>query len=198
LSLATVKEHQEALMSFTGRHYALSVAIYISILVSMAFFIPGALVMSLVGGFLFGTAAAVVYIDAGMTFGAVLAFLSARYVFGSKIQKRFPRQLRALNREIEKHGQNYLAVLRIVPVMPFFAVNYLAAMTKMSCLRFAVATMLGILPGAAAYSFAGQRLSKIDSLDGLISPGTVAAFAALAFMAIIPVILSHSRRNKEA
>lgn len=194
LKFETVKEHRAVLKAYAGEHYVLSVAIFISILVSTAFFVPGALVMSLLGGFLFGTAAAVVYIDTGMTLGAVLAFLAARYVFGNRIQKKFAGQLKKLNEEIKRYGPSYLIVLRIVPVMPFFAVNYLAATMKMSCLRFTVSTALGVLPGAFTYAYAGQQLSRVESLKGLVSPGMILAIIAMAVLALLPVIVSRSKR----
>lgn len=194
LGLETIKEHQTELISYTRHHYILSVAVYISILVLTAFFIPGALVMSMLGGFLFGTAAAVVYIDAGMTLGAVLAFLASRYVLGERLQKRFAPRLKALNDEVNKHGPSYLIVLRIVPIMPFFAVNYLAGATTMSLVRFTASTILGVLPGALVNAYAGEQLSNIESIKGLMSPKMVIAIIAMAVLTLIPVIVSHSKR----
>lgn len=194
LSFESIKLHQASLRSFARQHYGLSVAIFISVLISTAFFVPGALAISLLGGFLFGTVPGVLYIDTGMTLGAALSFLSARYVFGNRLQKKFAPQFKRLNEEIKKHGPNYLVVLRIVPLMPFFAVNYLAAMTKMPLLRFVLSTMIGILPGALACAYAGEQLSSIQSLKGLMSPPMVLAIIAIAVLTLLPVILSHSKR----
>lgn len=194
LSFETIKGHRAGIKLYTEQHYTLSVVLYISILMSTAFFVPGALVMSMLGGFLFGTVLAIIYIDAGMTAGAVLAFLTARYVLGNRLQEKFAPQLKVFNEEIKAHGSKYLAVLRILPVMPFFAVNYLAAMTKISLLRFSVSTLLGILPGAFTYAYAGEQLSSIESLKGLVTPRMILAIVAMAALTLIPVFFSHSRR----
>lgn len=194
LSLETIKLHRAELVVYSREHYVLSAATFIIVLVLTAFFIPGAIVMSLLGGFLFGMPTAVVYIDAGMTLGAVLAFLAARYVFGNWLQKRFAAQMKVLNAEIKKHGPSYLTVLRIIPIMPFFAVNYLAGLTKMSLFRFTVSTMIGILPGAFIYSYAGEQLANIESVKGLMSSRMIIAVIAMAILTLLPVIVSHLKR----
>ncbi|MEN6617721.1 MAG: TVP38/TMEM64 family protein [Syntrophorhabdus sp.] len=194
LSFETIKANQYILQSYAHRHYLVSVLIFLLLLISTAFFVPAALVLSLLGGFLFGTIPAIIYIDTGMTLGATLAFLSARHALGRHIQKKFGPQLRSFNDEIGRHGSNYMATLRIIPLMPFFAINYLAAMTKMSLARFIISTAIGILPGAAVHAYVGEQLSALKSPKGLITPKMILALSFMALLAILPVIISQGRR----
>lgn len=194
LRFENLKDHRAALESYTERHYMLSATLFTLVLISTAFFVPAALVLSISGGFLFGVLPAVILIDVGMTAGATLAFLAARYVFGGWLQRTYGRRLKAFNEEIGRHGPNYLIVLRVIPVMPFFAVNYLAAMTRMTLARFVVATLLGVLPGAFVYAYAGAQLSVIESIDELFSVKIFLVFVVIALFTLLPVIRSHWKR----
>jgi uncharacterized membrane protein YdjX (TVP38/TMEM64 family) len=159
-----------------------------------AFFVPGALILTVSGGFLFGVARGALYGAFFLTAGSVLAFLLSRHLIGEWIQKRYETQLRRFNREVARHGVNYLFILRVIPVMPAFLVNYLSGLTRMSTVRFAVVSFLGILPGAVVYSVAGRQLATIESTDDILSASVLIGFALLAVFALLPVL--HAKLRK--
>ena len=187
LSFANLKENRDLLRSYVDAHYVLSVAAFIAMVVSTAFFVPGAIVFTLTGGFLFGVLRGTLYVLTGAVLGATLAFLSSRFIAGNWIQHRYEKHLGAFNREISIHGHNYLIFFRIVPVMPFFLVNYLAGITKVSLGRFVWTTAVGMLPGSVIYCFAGRELGNIESPDDIMSPGLMLALSLLALLALLPV-----------
>jgi uncharacterized membrane protein YdjX (TVP38/TMEM64 family) len=197
LTFDAVKEHRSALKDFVSNHYGPSVIIFIALFLSTAFFLPGAIVLMILGGFLFGVVWGVVYVNVAATTGAALAFLSSRYLIGKWIQERFGLQLRRFNGEIESHGQNYLLFLRIVPLFPFFAVNYLSGITTIPLKKFVWTTALGLLPASLLYTYTGRKLDEIDRLQDLFSPEIVATFAALGLFALLPVFVRLSRRLRK-
>lgn len=113
LSFKHLKERRDTLQRVVDGHYFLSVAVIIAIFISTAFFVPGALVLTIAEGFLFGVIPGTVYVNIGSVTGSLLAFLSSRFLFGDRIQNNYQAQLKYFNKEVEKHGNNYLFVLRI-------------------------------------------------------------------------------------
>jgi uncharacterized membrane protein YdjX (TVP38/TMEM64 family) len=188
LTFESVKEHRNTLKSFVENNYYLSVLFFLFAYISTAFFVPGAIAFTLAAGFLFGVVKGVILVLAAAISGSVLAFLSARYLVGNWVQKKFSSPLKIFNEEIERHGQNYLIVFRIIPILPFFAVNYLAGITKISLKRFTWTTAAGMLPGSVLYTYAGRRLGQIEQPGDLLSTESVIAFSALAVLALLPVI----------
>jgi uncharacterized membrane protein YdjX (TVP38/TMEM64 family) len=194
ITFQNLKENRLLLLAYVKEHYALSAVIFMGVYMLTAFFVPGAIAMTLTGGFLFGTVPGALWAVTGATFGAALAFLSTRYLAGGWIQGRHEKSLRALNDEIARHGPNYLLLLRIVPIMPFFLVNYLAGLTKMPLRSFLWTTLLGLLPGAFVYSFAGRKIGTIERPQDILSAELFAAFLLLAAFALLPVIVRLLRR----
>lgn len=197
LTFENLKQHRDALVLFVRNQYGLSVALYIAayILVT-AFSLPGAVILTLAGGFLFRTAPATVYVDLGATVGAVLAFLSARYLLGDRLQQKYSAFLSAFNEEAEKNGARYLLTVRFIPVFPFFLVNFLSGLTKIPLATFIWTTSLGIIPGTVVFAFAGSRIGSLNSLSEIVSGKALAAFAALALFTIFPVILDRIKRRR--
>jgi uncharacterized membrane protein YdjX (TVP38/TMEM64 family) len=197
LTFENLKEHRESLQQFVDEHYILSVAVFIAFFVSTAFFVPGAIISTIAAGFLFGVIQGIVYVNIGSVTGSVLAFLSSRFLLGDWIQKKYQKQLNYFNNEIERHGHNYLFVLRIIPILPFFLINYLAGLTKMSLRRFMLATSIGMLPGSLVYTFAGRQLAELENPEDVFSFRLLIAFLLLAFFALSPMIKNRidSRRS---
>jgi uncharacterized membrane protein YdjX (TVP38/TMEM64 family) len=189
LTFDSVKEHRNTLRNFVERNYLYSALVFFIAYVSTAFFVPGAIALTLAAGFLFGVLKGVLLVLAAAISGAVFAFLSARYLLGNWVQKKFSSPLKIFNEEIERHGQNYLIVFRIIPVLPFFAVNYLAGITRIPLRRFAWTTAAGMLPGSILYTYAGRRLGEIENPGDLLSTESIIAFSALALLALLPVFV---------
>ena len=197
LTFENLKQHRESLVTLVQSHYGLSVALFIAVYISAtALSIPGAVVLTIAGGFLFGTIVSTIYIDIGATTGATLAFLSARYLLGNRIQERYKGQLNKFNDEFEKNGTHYLLTLRFIPVFPFFLINFLSGLTKIPIRTFIWTTALGIIPGTMIFAFAGRQIGTINSVSEILSMKVLAAFVVLALFTLVPVIIKRIRNRK--
>jgi uncharacterized membrane protein YdjX (TVP38/TMEM64 family) len=194
ITFEELKKNSDVLKQFVHAHYVESVLVFILFFISTAFFVPGAIVTTIAGGFLFGIVEGVIYVNIGSTIGATIAFLSSRYLLGNYIQHRYAKQLMIFNKEIERHGHNYLIVLRIIPVLPFFIVNYLSGITKISTRKFVFITSLSMLPGSVIYTFAGQELGALHSPEDVLSFEFFVALGLLALFVLLPVIINHGKR----
>ncbi len=141
--------------------------------------LPGAAVMTLAGGALFGFIKGVALVSLASTIGATLAFLLSRLLFRDWLQERFGDYLASINRGMEKDGVLYLFTLRLVPLFPFFVINLLMGLTPIKARQFFVVSMLGMLPATAVYVNAGTQLASIDSIQDLLSPVLVLSFVLL-------------------
>lgn len=196
LTFENLKQNRQALLTFVGAHYFLSVASFLAVYVLVtALSIPGAVILTITGGFLFGTAAGVLYVDAGATAGAACAFLSARYLLGDRLQQKYGGQLAKFNSEMERNGASYLLTLRLIAVFPFFLVNFLAGLTKVPFKTFLWTTAVGIIPGTVVFAFAGQQLGSINSPADILSKKVIAALAALGLITLVPVVWKRVRRT---
>lgn len=159
------------------------------ILVTLVFFvlyvlmtalsIPGATLLTLAGGALFGLAWGLAIISFASTLGATLAFIGARFFLRDWVQERFHQRLKAINQGVEKDGGFYLFTLRLVPVFPFFLINLLMGLTPIKTWTFYWVSQVGMLAGTAVYVNAGTQLAQIDSLSSIVSPSLLASFALL-------------------
>jgi uncharacterized membrane protein YdjX (TVP38/TMEM64 family) len=200
LTFENLKGHREALFSFVQGHYLQSVTAYVmTYVIIAALSIPGAAIMTLAGGFLFGVLPATLYIDIGATIGATLAFLSARYLLGTWLQEKYRIQLGAFNAEMEKNGLRYLLIVRLIPVFPFFMINFLSGLTKVRVRTFVWTTALGIVPVMIVFAYAGQQIGTINTVSEILSPRTIGALAVLAGAALLPAVFKRigERRKRE-
>jgi uncharacterized membrane protein YdjX (TVP38/TMEM64 family) len=188
LTIDSVRENRLMIEGFVTSRYALSASLFIAIyIVSTAFSVPGATVLTLAGGFFFGVLPATIYVNVGATIGATLAFLMSRYVVGNWLQTRYDDQLTRFNAEIGEHGHLYLLFVRLIPAFPFFLVNLFSGLTRIPVKTFIWTTAIGILPADLAYSFAGSQLGTISSPKDIFSGRIGLAFLFLALLAIVPV-----------
>lgn len=190
LTLETIKSHRDDLLAYTQQHHLLMIggAIVVYTL-STALSIPGALVLSLTVGFLFGrwTGTGIIVISA--TIGATLVFLAARYLFAEAAQRRMGTVAQKIIKGFHANAFNYLLFLRLVPVFPFWLVNLVPAFTPIHLRTYFAATAIGILPGSFVFANLGQSLGRIESLDQLLSPEILIAFVLLGLFALIPVMV---------
>ncbi len=197
LTFDNLKQHRENLLVFVQHNYAAAAVVFVLVYVlTTSLSIPGAGILTITGGLLFGTVASTMYVVVGATTGASLAFLSARYVVGNRLQEKYQRQFKKFNDEIERNGANYLLVLRFIPVFPFFLINFLAGLTKIPVRTFFWTTAVGIIPATAVFSFAGQQIGSLNSLSEVLSRKVLAAFAVLALFALVPAAWKRWKKGK--
>lgn len=187
LTFENLKKNRDVLKGLVKEHYAISVIGYISLYISTAFFIPGAIPLTIAGGLLFGVFWGTVYVCVGAVTGATLAFYSARYLVGNWLQDRYRNQLIKFNEVIARKGYYYLLLLRIVPVLPFSVVNYLAGITRIPFRIFILTLLIAVLPGTVVYTFAGRRMADIESINDIFSAEILIMFLLLVIFAFSPL-----------
>ena len=147
--------------------------------------LPGAAIMTLAGGALFGLGWGLLLVSFASSIGATLAFLISRTLLRQWVMNKFGQNLAALNAGIEKEGGFYLFTLRLVPVFPFFVINLVMGLTPIKTRTFYWVSQLGMLPGTAVFVNAGTQLAQIDSLRGLLSPTLIGSFALLGVFPLV-------------
>lgn len=147
--------------------------------------LPGAAVMTLAAGALFGLLWGTLIVSFASSIGATLAFLVSRYLLKDIVQKRFAVRLQAINAGIEQDGAFYLFTLRLVPVFPFFLINLVMGLTPIAVGTFYWVSQLGMLAGTLVYVNAGMQLAQLDSLSGILSPALLLSFAALGLFPLV-------------
>lgn len=198
LTLDILKSNRNSLEQLVNNHMVFSVLSFIlAYVIVVAFSIPGAVIMTLSGGFLFGTLLGAMYVNVGATTGAVLAFLSARYIIGNSIQDRYETQLKKFNSELEQNGHLYLLTLRFIPVSPFFLINFFSGLTGIPLRTFAWTTAVGIFPGSLVFTYAGSQLSRVNSVKDIISGPILLALALLGGLSLVPAIWNKIRAKKQ-
>ena len=194
LSLDVVKANRDALLAFTNAHYVAALAIaFVVYVAATAFSVPGGLVLSLTRGFLFGRWVGTVLVVIAATSGATLVFIAARYLFADAARRRMGTLGAKINAGFTENALSYLLFLRLVPLFPFFLVNLAPAFTSIGLRTFIVGTLVGIVPGSFVFVNLGQTLGRIDSLSGLLSTETIAAFVLLGVLALVPVLVKKMR-----
>ncbi|MBQ0796143.1 FAD-dependent oxidoreductase [Zhongshania sp.] len=186
LSLDGVKQLQIDLATWrTERPVILAVILFFSYIVITALSLPGAAVMTLLVGGIFGLAWGVLIASFASSIGATLAFIMTRYVLRDSVQSRFSSRLKAINDGVARDGSFYLFSLRLVPVFPFFLINMLMALTPIKLRQFYWVSQLGMLPGTLVYVNAGSQLSELSSLSGILSPSLLFSFVLLGVFPLL-------------
>ncbi|MEO8859477.1 MAG: FAD-dependent oxidoreductase [Burkholderiaceae bacterium] len=186
LKLSTIKSSQAQLEAWRAAQPLRAALIFFAgyVLVT-ALSLPGAAVLTLAGGAVFGLGWGTLLISFASSIGATLAFLVSRWLLGDWVQARFGERMAALNAGIAKDGGFYLFTLRLVPVVPFFVINLAMGLTRIRPLTFYWVSQLGMLAGTLAYVNAGTQLAHIDSLSGIVSPGVLGSLVLLGLFPLV-------------
>jgi pyruvate/2-oxoglutarate dehydrogenase complex dihydrolipoamide dehydrogenase (E3) component/uncharacterized membrane protein YdjX (TVP38/TMEM64 family) len=186
LSLDALKAQQAALGDWYAREPVTVIAIYLAVYIAAtALSLPGAVILTLAGGAVFGLLVGTVLVSFASSIGATLAFLVARYVGRDSVRQRFGARLAEIDRGIARDGAFYLFTLRLVPLVPFFVINLLMGLTAMKARTFYAVSQLGMLAGTLVYVNAGTQLARIDSLQGILSPALIGSFVLLGVFPLI-------------
>lgn len=185
-TLETLKASREVLAARVAAAPVASAVLFFGVYVATAALsLPGAVVLTLAAGALFGFIGGLALVSFASTLGAVLAFLAARYLFRDLVKARFGRALAPIDAGIAKDGAFYLLTLRLIPAVPFWLVNLLMGLTSMPAGRYAWVSQLGMLPATAVYVNAGTQLAAINSARDVLSPGLVVSFVLLGLFPIL-------------
>ena len=185
LSLSYIKESQQNFQDLYVKNSAAVIAGYMLIyIIVTALSLPGAAVMTLAGGAVFGFITGFVAVSFASTIGATLACFVSRFILRDWVQGKIGDKLKTVNDGVEREGAFYLFTLRLIPVFPFWLINLAMGLTKMPLKTFYWVSQVGMLAGTAVYVNAGKELGKIDSLSGILSPGLIISFVLLGLFPI--------------
>ena len=186
VTLENLQARHQALLLYCQQAPRQSAALYFILYVLVTTLsLPGAELLTLLGGALFGLWPGILLVSFASTLGATLAMLVSRYLLRDWVQHRFAGQMRTVNDGVARDGAFYLFALRLMPLFPFFVVNLLAGVTRLGVWRYWWVSQLGMLPGAIVYLNAGHQLGQITSLHDILSPGVVFAFTLLGLLPLI-------------
>ncbi|MBG0808520.1 TVP38/TMEM64 family protein [Methylosinus sp. H3A] len=204
LTLDALRDNRAALLEFVQSHSVVAACAYVLAYVGVvALSLPGAAVMTLAGGFLFGVPLGATLTIIGATVGATLLYLIARSAAGDVLRERAGPFLARMSNGFRKDAFNYLLFLRLVPVLPFWAVNLAPALLGMRLEPFVAATAIGVVPGTLVFAAFGASLGQIFDagaevrLEDVFSPTLIAALLGLGALSLLPVILRRLREGQQ-
>lgn len=199
LTLEYIKASQAKFVELSGARPFLVMGVYLLLYILVtALSLPGAVIMTLAGGGLFGLWKGLILVSFASTIGATCACFAARFILQDWVQKRFADKLLTINKGVEEEGAFYLFTLRLVPVFPFFIINLVMGLTTMRLSTFFWVSQLGMLPGTLVFVNAGKELAGIDSLAGILSPGLIVSFVILGvFPLAVKKVMGLIRKHKQ-
>jgi pyruvate/2-oxoglutarate dehydrogenase complex dihydrolipoamide dehydrogenase (E3) component/uncharacterized membrane protein YdjX (TVP38/TMEM64 family) len=186
LSFEQLKASQASFAQLHAEHPFTVAAVYFLVYVlATALSIPGAVVITLAGGAIFGLWQGLLIVSFASTVGATLAFLASRFLLRDWVEARFGQRLADINAGVNREGGFYLFTLRLIPVVPFFLINLLMGLTRMKVWTYYWVSQIGMLAGTAVYVNAGTQLAQLDSLQGILSPALLGSFVLLGIFPLI-------------
>ena len=186
INLEFFQAQRAAVVDYYVDNRVVTIVAFLAIYIGMAALsLPGATIMTLAAGAVFGLPVGLVLVSFASTIGATLACMLARYLFRDAVQNRFGKYLGKINEGVEKDGAFYLFALRLVPAFPFFVVNLVMALTPIRLWTFYWVSQAGMLAGTAVYVNAGKEIGQLESLSGILSPTLLISFALLGVFPII-------------
>ena len=198
LTLSSLKANRESLEALRTAHAFLFPAVFVLIyIVQTAFSLPGAAILSLAAGAIFGVLQGTLFVVSGATVGAVLAFLVSRTLLRDWVVKKFGGRMEGIDRGLRENGLSYLLFLRLVPAFPFFLVNLACGVTGLPLRTYALGTLFGIMPGSLVFVNAGASLAAIENLSQVASPRVLGSFALLGLFALLPTIVKAVKKRRE-
>jgi uncharacterized membrane protein YdjX (TVP38/TMEM64 family) len=199
LTLSYLKESLDRFKDLYEKHRGLVIAGYFLIYVLItSLSLPGASPLGMAGGALFGFWIATLVVSFASTIGATIACFVSRFLLRDWVQGKFSDKIVKVNEGIEKEGAFYLFTLRLIPLFPFWMINLVMGLTKMSLLKFYWVSQVGMLPGTMVYINAGKELAKIESVKGIFSPSLIISFALIGlFPLVVKKLVTFYRKKKE-
>lgn len=203
LSLEALRENREMLLEFVARNYGAAVAVFMLVyIVAVTFSIPGAVWLSIAGGFVFSAGPATLYIVVAATVGATLVFLLARFVLGDMLRQKAGGAIERMRSGFQEDALSYMLVLRLVPLFPFFIVNLVPAFLNVPVRIYVLGTALGIIPGSFVFAWVGSGVGAVFDGGGDVDPGSIifqpnviGPLLGLAALALIPVAYKRLRSS---
>lgn len=203
LSFTALQQYRQQLLTLTEHYYFLMAISFILVyIVAVAVSIPGAVFLTLTGGFLFGIVLGTLYVVTGATLGAIVLFVVVKTALGDWIATRARGWIAKLETGFQKNAFNYLLTLRLIPIFPFWLVNIVPALLNVPLRTFVLATMLGIIPGSLVYVMLGNSLGYIfdrgqtPDLNLILQPQILIPLFSLAVLSLLPVLYKYFKEKQ--
>ena len=198
LNFEYLKLQKESLLSTYNENQFLFISIYFLVyVISVAVSIPGATIFTLAAGAIFGVVLGTVLVSFASTLGATLSFLFSRYLLRDSVQKKFGSSMESINKGLEQDGTFYLLSLRLIPAFPFFLINLLMGLSRISAIQFFWVSQIGMLPGTLVYVNAGTQIATLNSTKDILSPTLLLSFIALGLLPLFAkIIVNKIKINK--
>ena len=203
LSLSALQAHRAFLVQWTEVHYFLAVLVFmLTYILAVSFSLPGASILTITGGFLFGVYWGTFYVVLSATAGAVVLFLAARSAFGDILKRKAGGLIKNMERGFQKNAWSYLMTVRLIPIFPFWVVNIAAAMLNIRFSIYVVATFLGIIPGTAVYALVGDgiggalEMEPSSTVQILYEPKVLFALGGLALLSLLPIAYNYLKGRR--
>ncbi|MCQ8127643.1 TVP38/TMEM64 family protein [Methylomonas rivi] len=198
LTLETFKNNKLFIADFIAQNYVLSVMLFfLSCIIFVNSPVPFAAAIKMLSGFFFGFYMGAIYNIAATILACVVGFGISRYAFKDLFERMYYERLQALESEIEENGFYYFLSLRLVMVVPYFLINILAGISRISFKKYLLSSALGVMPASFVYANGGNKLEHINSIDELFSPGMITAILLIALMSLSPLLLKKYRYAKQ-
>jgi uncharacterized membrane protein YdjX (TVP38/TMEM64 family) len=198
LTLERLKANQGRLVDLRAAHAFLFAAVFVGIyIVQTAFSLPGAAILSLSAGAIFGVFQGTLFVVSSATVGATLAFLVSRTLLRDWVVKKFGGRMEGIDRGLRENGLSYLLFLRLVPAFPFFLVNLACGVTGLPLRTYALGTLFGIMPGSLVFVNAGASLAAIESVRQVATPRVLGSFALLGLFVLVPTIIDAVKKRRK-
>lgn len=186
LSLESLRASQQDIAVYVADNQLLAIGGFFALYVVItALSIPGAAIMTLAAGAVFGLITGTILVSFASSLGATLAFLLSRFLLRDYVEQKFAGTSEKINNGIENEGAYYLFTLRLVPLFPFFVVNVVMGVTRLRALTFYWVSQVGMLAGTVVYVNAGTQLAQLESTSDILSPGLIGSFVLLGVFPLL-------------
>ena len=197
-SLGYVQEQSGHYKSFVDTHYYMVVLCYMAVfIITVALSMPSSIILTLLGGSLFGTLAGACYAIISVTIGVTIACLVYKRFFFKSISQLYAERITKFRAALKEYGISYLLMLHFSAIFPYFIINSVALLAEVPMVTIVWVTVVGFFPQAFVYAFAGKKLGSIRSVGDIFSPPVVLAFGLLILLACIPILLKKFKKNLE-
>ena len=202
-TFSELKSHHEALHHWKNQHYLLAAGAYMMVyLIAVAVSIPGATLLTLIGGFLFGHWFGTMYVVISATLGSAIVFIAAKTAFATMLEAKAGPKIHLLKKGFHEDAMSYLLFLRLVPIFPFWLINIVPGLLAIPLRTFLIATFIGIIPGSFVYVWVGSGLNTVFAenetlkLNSIFTPHVLLPILALALLSLMPILYKRLKKRK--
>ncbi len=198
VSLAYIQEQSAYFKGFVAQHYWLTVALYVLVfIVTIACSVPSSIILTLLGGYLFGALAGAAYATGSVAIGVTIAYTVFRLFLQDTLRRTYKKRADRFEQLMKEEGASYLLMLNFSAIFPYFIINALAAIARVPIITIIWTSVVGFLPQGIVYAYAGKELGAIEKVQDIFSREVIFAFILLILLACIPIVIKRYKKQIE-